>query len=177
MKQSARSKVVLFLSVIILTFLIGSCKKDGGQGSANTPRTTNVPDEFVGIWYYGDVSSFEIFSNGHYDNSVGSGQYYSFNKNGTFEFAYRNYVMEGRCANIGGAYRKGTFTVEGNKLTLYDNYAKLLEEHSCNPSSNYDKDTEKKNEVIFAQPGEDNYGSHGIYLNNPGQGASFFRKM
>src|SRR6478735_5678999 len=153
----------LFIALILLT-LTASCQK-GRDAVSNTPRATDVPDEIVGTWYYGDVSSTEIFSNGSWSNEVGSGQYYTFHKDGTFEFGYRNYAMVGTCSNEGMAYRKGTFAVNGNQITLYDTYAKMMEQHSCEPSSNYDKDMEKKSgEAIVAQTGQDNYGNAGLYL-------------
>ena len=176
MKHKVTTKLRgLFVALILLT-LTASCQK-GKDAVSNTPRATDVPDEIAGTWYYGDVSSTEILSNGSWSNAVGSGQSYTFRKDGTFEFGYRNYAMAGTCSNEGMAYRKGTFTVNGNQITLYDNYAKIMEQHSCAPSQNYDRNMDKKSgEIIVAQTGQDDYGNAGLYLSYPNGNPGFFQK-
>jgi len=176
MKHKVTIKLQAFFVAIILLTLTASCQK-GKDAVSNTPRATDVPDEIVGTWYYGDVSSTEIVSNGTWSNVVGSGQSYTFRKDGTFEFGYRNYAMVGTCSNEGMAYRKGTFTVNGNQITLYDNYAKIMEQHSCDPTQNYDRNMDKKSgEVIVAQAGQDDYGNAGLYLSYLNGNPSFFQK-
>jgi hypothetical protein len=175
MKLISTTKLFGFFVVLVMLVLSVSCQK-GKDAVSNAPRATDVPDEIAGTFYYGDASSTEVYSNGSWSNAVGSGQYYTFHKDGTFEFGYRNYAMVGTCSNIGAAYRKGTFTIDGNQLSLYDNYAKLTEEHSCDPSHNYDKDMEKKTEVIIVEPGQDDYGNPGIYIRSPNSNPSFFQR-
>src|SRR3712207_7160080 len=51
LKQSSRSRLIAVLPVMILMLLILSCKKDNVEDVGNTPRTTDVPDEYVGMWY------------------------------------------------------------------------------------------------------------------------------
>jgi hypothetical protein len=131
---------------------------------------------YIGTWYYGDVSSTEYYQNGSWSNAVGSNQSYTFHEDGTFEFGYRNYATVFSCTNVGMAYRKGRYTVEGNTLTLYDQYSKIMEQHSCNPSSNYDRNAPKATEVLIAEAGTDQYGYAGLYLRHPDTRYSFFKR-
>ena len=178
MKQRIRGGMLTAFSLILLSFFILSCDKEDTNIS-NTPRTTDVPDEFVGTWYYGDPSFTEYnYTDGSWNNAVGRAQFYRFFNDGTFETAYQNYFDNGYgCVIINGTYRKGTFTVEGNMLTLYDTKAKALSQNSCQPDNNYDRDMEKENgEIIYAETGTDAYGTEGIYLSSPGYSETFYRK-
>jgi len=179
MKQRIRGGMLTTFSLILLSFFIISCNKEGANNGSNPPKTNDVPDEFVGTWYYGDPSFTEYnYNDGSWSNAVGRAQFFRFFKDGIFETAYQNYFDNGYgCVLISGTYRKGTFTVEGNKLTLYDTKAKALAQNSCQPANDYDRDMEKENgEIIFAERGTDAYGTEGIYLSSPGYSQTFYRK-
>lgn len=78
-------------SLILLAFFVVSCKKEGASSTnniSNTPRATNVPDEFVGTWYYSDPSFTEYnYTDGSGSNAVGRAQFYRFSKDGIFQTA------------------------------------------------------------------------------------------
>ena len=180
MKQRIRGGMLAVFSLILLSFFIVSWKKEGTNNPSNTPRTTNVPDEFVATWYYGNPSFIENhYTDGTWSNVVGNAMFFRFSKDGFFETAYQNYVDASGCKLISGTYRKGTFTVEGNKLTLYDTKAKSLSLNSCQPNNYLNIDMPKENgEVIYAQRGVDAWGYEGIYMthNANGSNPTFFQK-
>jgi hypothetical protein len=181
MKQFIKATLLTFLSIFMMLCLTAaSCNKTDLDEIGGTPRTTNVPDEFVATWYYGNPSFTENhYTDGTWSNVVGNAMFFRFSKDGFFETAYQNYVDASGCKLISGTYRKGTFTVAGNKLTLYDTKAKSLSMNSCQPDSDLNIDMPKENgEVVYAQRGVDAWGYEGIYMthNADGSNPTFFQK-
>jgi hypothetical protein len=164
------------IGLVAQVALMSSCKKSGKE-SDNTPRTP-IPDEFVGTYYAGDVSSTNVYNpgNGSWNNSVGNGESFTFNSNGTFEFGYNFYNYFSGCSNVAMAYRSGTVVVEGDKFTLYDTKSKLMERHSCNPGTNYDRDNTKYTEVLYVQPAVDQFGNYGLNIKTPDSDFTFHLK-
>lgn len=165
----------------MVAMMAAGCSKDDanpvtpGGGSGATPRTP-VPEQFVGTWYNGSVSSSNFFnpSTGHWSNAVGSGSFYRFYADGQFEFGWQMYVSNYGCTNIGMVYRRGTVAVQDSVLVLYDQYTRVMGQDECNSSKNYERPGEITTETLIAQPGWDDWGTPGLYLRRPDTGYSLF---
>jgi len=166
----------------VFALMLGGCSNSGdnpaapGDGMGATPQTP-VPEELVGTWYAGTVSltNFHNPSTGEWSNAVGSGQFYRFYRDGTFEFGWQMHTSLYGCTNIGMVYRRGTVAVQESVLVLYDRYARVMGQDGCNSTRNYNRAGTITTETLIAQPGSDEWGNPGVYLRGPDTGYSWFR--
>lgn len=174
------SKTMLWSVTLVLVLIVG-CKKDNGnpagpdEGAASTPRTP-VPSKYVGTWYNGAVSlsNFYNSTSGTWTNAGGSGSFYRFFENGTFEFGWQMQASLYGCTTIGMVYRRGTVAVQDSVLVLYDQYARAMGQDNCNAASNYDRPGTITTETLIVQPGRDEWGNPGLFMRGPNTGYSWF---
>jgi hypothetical protein len=169
------------VSLGVAAFLFAGCPKsddnplapEGGAGS--TPQTA-VPEEFVGTWYNGSVSlsNFYNSSTGEWTNAVGSGSFYRFFQDGTFEFGWQMHVSLYGCSNTGMVYRRGTVAARDSILVLYDRFSRVMGQDNCNASQNYEKAGTISTETLVIQPGRDEWGNPGLYIRGPNTTYSWF---
>jgi len=171
----------MMFSLGVAAFLFAGCPKSDGnpftpeEGAGSTPQTP-VPAAFVGTWYNGSISLTNFYNptTGEWSNAVGSGSFYRFNQNGTFEFGWQMHVSLYGCTNIGMVYRRGTVAVQDSVLVLYDQYARVMAQDNCSASRNYDRPGTISTETLVIQPGQDEWGNTGLYIRAPNTDYSWF---
>jgi hypothetical protein len=100
-----------------LSLTLAAC---GTLGYANTPQTS-VPSELSGEWLLGTVSSVDFYNpnTGTWGNPSGSGLFYKLNRDGTFNYGFREHVTNQSCETDLFIFKKGTVAVKGATFTLY----------------------------------------------------------
>jgi hypothetical protein len=189
MTRGTRITFALALALTTLATACGGSDGPSGPGEVDGPGTGTpgetpgagmVPDEVVGTWYTGTVSSINFFtpSTGHWDNAGGTGMFYTLKPDGTFEYGWRLYSQLYGCAMTVLVYRKGTITSEPAQgaLVLHTTYARMHSEDNCNESGNYDKPIEKEDETLFYELGQDDYGYEVLWMRGPDTEPSAFHR-
>ena len=144
-----------------------------------TPHT-GVPQELVGTWINGAVSATNFYNpaTGSWSNGHGTGLFYRFNADGTFEYGWQEYANSYGCGERALVYKKGTVTVDAatHTVQVYPRSSVVRGESSCSASSNYEKPGPTAQETLIWDWAKDEYGHTYLLLRFPSTGFSWFYK-
>lgn len=142
-----------------------------GTGTGNT-----IPAALVGDWYAGDISSVNFYnpSNGSWGAPSGTGMFYKFKQNGTYEKGVLLQSSLYGCTMSFLAYNSGTMTVEGDKIVLTPTYGQIKSVDNCVAANNYEKPDELVTEIIFFEFAPDDFGNTPLWMRYETSSASAF---
>jgi hypothetical protein len=167
---------VLAAAALSLTAACGGDSKSptGGNEGPRTPLTADI----VGTWRTGNVSAGGFYNpgNGSWDPAGAVGTFFKFTADGRFQQgAYIKSQLYGCVTTVWG-YAEGTVEQSGKSLRLHPSYSHLKSTDNCVADWNYEKKNFQVDETLEYERGQDQWGDVGVYLNNPGVQATFFRQ-
>jgi hypothetical protein len=165
-----RSTAVLCLALSTVAACADATGPDGASGGDKTPKTT-VPSELVGTWLNGSVSPTNFYnpSTGSWSNGYGTGLFYRFNTDGTFEYGWQTYSTLYSCSERATVYRKGTVTVDAasHTIQLYTTSSVVHGESTCSSTPSYTKPGPTDQETLIWDWDKDEYGHTYLMLRWP----------
>ena len=147
-----------------------------GRGTPVAP-----PDEVIGTWYNGSVSSVGYVdpNSGSYSDGGSEGIGYTFMPDGTWQFGYLLTSTLYACEMRVMVFNQGIITSvdpSTNLMELHTDRSQMHSEDTCSAEENYDKELVPGDETIIWQRTTDEYGDV-LMLRHPDTGFSAFRPM
>lgn len=121
-----------FLSSLFLAAALATAACSGGDGDLDTPRSP-LPAQLAGSWYTGTLSSIQYYdrNTGVFQNPSGSGFYYVFSSDGSYETgAVIDSTVAGCTMRLLGV-EAGTVTLDSQGLQIYRHWITTRVKNSC----------------------------------------------
>jgi hypothetical protein len=153
----------------------------GGGGDATGPKTprTAVPEELTGTWLTGTVSLTEFNESGaNWESGYGSGLFYTFHADGTFDYGWEEYAGAYGCQTRALVVKSGTVAVDeaSHTIHVYPTSSRVYGEDECNPSNDYQRRGPTDEETLIWDWEQDEYGNVYLDLRYPNTNFSAFHR-
>lgn len=137
----------------------------------------NVPNELIGKWQAGSVSSTNYVNSttGASSNGGGTQVMYTFFPDGRFEFASLYSLTSYSCTTNTMLYKTGHVEINGSSFTLVDENGKFTSEDNCNRQYNYEKPAKLDRETFNWSVQRDEYGTKLCLQNSRLNGCAYKR--
>jgi hypothetical protein len=137
-----------YITAIILTFLM--------LGSIGAQTRSSVPENLVGKWFEGSASILQEknMTTGSVASRYGSTIGYEINADGTFQYAGLIKSTLYGCTTTLWNDRRGTVSIEGDRITFTPVKDYWLNTNSCYPSANKEKNKELQAKSYNFEVGE-----------------------
>jgi len=172
----------LSFCLFLLISGLNGCSEDStgisdGNGTPQAPRT-NIPEQLVGSWTTGNISSVNFFNpnTGSWSSPSGVGMFYKLTQDGYYEKGVLLQSSLYGCTSTFFAYNRGTVTVEGNKIAFYPSYGRIKSEDNCVEGNNYEKSDELSPETLIWELGTDDFGNEALWLSYENGSPSAFHR-
>lgn len=177
MKSLGRGRVEMRALAGLVAGLVACTSTEPGS-DGGVPNGT-VPAELVGSWYYGNVSPTNYYNpgSGGWSNAYGTGMFYTFKADGSFEFGYQVYAGSYGCVNTVMWYKAGAVNADPatHTVTVSPRVALLNSQDNCQPEFNYEKEIDKSVEHLTWRFGQDEWGYDALFLGFPtGEEIAFY---
>jgi hypothetical protein len=146
---------------------------------SGTGAGTTLPEDIIGSWYAGNVSSIGYVdpNTGSYSEGGSEGLRYVFSEDGTWSFGYLITSQLYACLMRVMVYREGIVDYSdpvAHLLHLDARTAQIHSEDSCAADGDDDRDLPPDDEVLLWHRTADEYGDV-LFLRSPTSGYSAFR--
>jgi hypothetical protein len=171
LRRSALPSLVLLAAVACGGSADAATGPSSGSAGSPTGSQGRVPSEIVGTWLNGSVSPTNFYNptTGSWSNGYGTGLFYRFNADGTFEYGWQTYSSLYSCSERATVYRKGTLAVDESRHTvvLHSSTSVVHGESTCSSTSTYTKPGPMDDETLIWDWDHDQYGNTYLLLRWP----------